>query len=274
VKFPVVLALVACLAGPARAIAAEVVRVGGTGSAVAAMERIGDVLHEAAPDTGLRVLPSLGSTGAVRAIADGAIDVAVVGRPLSADERGRGVHEREVARTLFVFAVGPGTRASGLDTEQLVAIYRGTRTTWPDGQRVRPVMRPASDADSDLVRAISPEVAAAVAEARNRPGMLLAITNTECNQLLERTPGAIGPTSLLQIRAEGRPLRALAWNGVEPTLANLEAGRYPLGKSIWIVFRENPSPGVRRLLSFLASPRGRDLLRSLGALPVDAPPVE
>jgi phosphate transport system substrate-binding protein len=135
-------------------------------------------------------------------------------------------------------------------------------------------MRPASDADSELVRAISPEVAAAVAVARDRPGMLVAVTNTECNQILERTPGAVGPTSLLQIRSEGRPLRALAWNGVEPTLANLESGRYPLGKSIWLVFREHPSAGVHRLLSFLSSPRGRELLRSLGALPVDSPPVK
>jgi phosphate transport system substrate-binding protein len=179
-----------------------------------------------------------------------------------------------VARTPFVYAVGPGTRATDLTAEQLVAIYRGARTTWPDGQRIRPVMRPSSDADSDLVQAISPEVAAAVAAARDRPGMLLAVTNTECNQLLERTPGAVGPTSLLQLRAEGRPLRALSWDGVEPTLENLETGRYPLRKSIWIAFRERPSDGVRRLLSFLSSPRGRDLLRSLGALPVDVPPVE
>jgi phosphate transport system substrate-binding protein len=274
VKFPVALALLACFAGPGRSAAAEIVRVGGTGSAVAAMERVGDALQAASPDTGLRVLPSLGSTGAVRAVEDGALDVAVVGRPLSAAERAHGMRERELARTAFVYAVGPGTRATDLTAEQLVAIYRGTRTTWQDGQRIRPVMRPASDADSELVRAISPEVAAAAAAARERPGMLLAVTNTECNQILERTPGAVGPTSLLQIRAEGRPLRALSWNGVEPTLANLESGRYPLRKSVWIVFREHPSEGVRRLLTFLSSPRGHDLLRSLGALPVDVAPGE
>jgi len=274
VKFRVALALLACLACPIRAAAAEIVRVGGTGSAVAAMERVGDALHAAAPDTGLRVLPSLGSTGAVQAVSDGAIDVAVVGRPLTAAERTHGVRERELARTPFVYAVGPGTRATDLTAEQLAAIYRGTRTTWPDGQRIRPVMRPASDADSELVLAISPEVAAAAAAARDRPGMLLAVTNTECNQILERTPGAVGPSSLLQIRAEGSPLRALSWNGVEPTLANLESGRYPLQKTIWIVFRAHPSDGVRRLLSFLSSPRGRELLRSLGALPVGSRPVE
>jgi phosphate transport system substrate-binding protein len=104
--------------------------------------------------------------------------------------------------------------------------------------------------------------------------MLLAVTNTECNQILERTPGAVGPTSLLQIRSEGRPIRALSWNGVEPTLANLEVGRYPLRKSIWIIFRDDPSTGVRRLLSFLSSPRGQELLRSLGALPVQSPAAE
>lgn len=273
-KFPAALALLACLAGPGRAAAAEIVRVGGTGSAVAAMQRVGDALHEVAPDTGLRVLPSLGSTGAIRAVSDGAIDVAVVGRALTPAEQSHGLRAREVARTPFVFAVGPATRATDLTTEQLVAIYRGTRTSWQDGQRIRPVLRPASDADSELLGAISAAVAEALREARGRPGMLLAVTNTECDQILERTPGAVGPTSLLQIRAEGRPIRALSWNGVEPTLANMESGRYPLKKSIWVVVREQPSTGVRRLLSFLSSPTGRELLRSLGASPVDASPGE
>jgi phosphate transport system substrate-binding protein len=269
-----ILALACVLAGPSAAFAEQPVRVGGTGSAVAAMGRLGSAA--ALQDAGIRVrvVPSLGSTGAIRAVADGVLEVGMSGRTLREAERALGLASREVARTPFVFAVGPRVRVSGLTTEELVAIYQGERLAWPDGQRIRPVLRPRSDADTDLLRAISPEVAAAVDAAAGRPGMLVAVTNTECNDMLARSPGSIGPSTLLQVRSESQPVRPLLWNGVEPTVENLASGRYPLVKSIHLVFRAPAGDGVRRLLAFLRSPRGTSLLRELGALPLDFSPVD
>lgn len=252
---------------PAPATTASV-RVGGTGSASAAMSRLGRAAEEGALGLRVEVLPSMGSTGAIRAVADGAIDLAVSGRPLRDAERALGVVGVEVARTPFVFAVGPRVTAPGITSADLAAMYRGTLVAWPDGQRARPVLRPPSDADTGILRAISPEVARAMEEAGRRPGMLVAVTNVECNDTIFRSPGAVGPSTLLQIRAEPHPLRALRWNGVEPTLENLETGRYPLAKSLHLVHRAPATEGVRRFLAFLASPAGRALLRDLGALPL------
>jgi phosphate transport system substrate-binding protein len=263
-----------CLALPGPGRAQEVVRVGGTGSALGAMARIGAALEAEDPGVRLRVLPSLGSTGAIDAVAQGALDVGVSGRPLRDGERGRGLVVLEVARTPFVFAVGRGAGVSGITTDELAAIYRGEKATWPSGQRIRLVLRPATDVDTALVQGISPEVAAAVAAAQSRPGMLVAVTNTECHQILARSPGSIGPTTLLQLRADPLPSSPLDWNGVAPTLENLASGRYPLAKPVYLVIRSLPTPGVRRLLAFLASPRGRALLAELGALPVDFRPLE
>ncbi len=100
------------------------------------------------------------------------------------------------------------------------------------------------------------------------------MTNVECNEILARSPGSIGPSTLLQIRSETHSLRALSWNGVEPTVENLASGRYPLAKSIRLVYRSPAPEGVRRFLAFLASPAGKALLRELGALPLDFPPPE
>ena len=97
--------------------------------------------------------------------------------------------------------------------------------------------------------------------------MLIAVTNVECNEILARSPGSVGPTSLLQLRAEPHPLRPLRWNGVEPTLENLASGRYPLAKPVHLVFRAPAGDGVRRFLAFLASPAGQALLRETGRPP-------
>jgi phosphate transport system substrate-binding protein len=215
------------------------------------------------------VLPSLGSTGAIEAVAQGALDVAVSGRALRDAESQKGLLAVEVARTPFVFAVGRGAGVSGVTTDELAAIYRGEKTTWPNGQRIRLVLRPSSDVDTGLLKGISPDMAAAVAVAQSRPGMLMATTNTECHGILARSPGSIGPTTLLQLRTEPLPDPPLDWNGVAPTLANLASGRYPLQKPIFLVFRSPAPPGARLLLAFLSSPRGRALLAELGTLSTD-----
>jgi len=260
------------VASPVRA--EEAIRVGGTGSALGALARVGVAMEKEGLGPRVRVLPSVGSTGAIEAVAEGALDVGVSGRPLRDAERGQGLLALEVARTPFVFAVGRGAGVTGITTDELAAIYRGEKLQWPNGQRIRLILRPASDVDTALLRSISPDVEAAVAAAQLRPGMLLAVTNTECHEILDRSPGSIGPTSLLQLRTEPLPTPPLSWNGVAPTLENLASGRYPLVKPIFLVVRSRPSPGVRRLLAYLSSPGGRALLRELGSLPVDFPPPE
>jgi phosphate transport system substrate-binding protein len=114
----------------------------------------------------------------------------------------------------------------------------------------------------------------AVVAALARPGMLVAITNAECNEMIERTPGAIGPTTLLQVTAEPHDLRLLAWSGVPPTLEAMRRRAYPFAKHLLIAVRRDPSPGVRRLLAFLASPAASEVLVRLGADPVPFSPVE
>jgi phosphate transport system substrate-binding protein len=262
------------LAAVPRARAAEVVRVTGTGTALGAMRRVAAAFEKASPDATVRILPSLGSSGAVKAVADGAIDLALTGRPLKADERAAGLVALPYARSPFVFAAGPRVGVAGITAEEAVRIYRGDLTTWPDGERIRLVLRPRTDVDTALVAALSPAMGAAMDAALAREGMLVAATNQDCHEILVRTPGSVGPSSLTQIVTEDPSLHALAWNGVEPTLENFAAGRYPLEKTLYAVLRTPPSPALRRFLTFLSSREARLVLREAGNLPVPLPALE
>ena len=79
-----------CAAQPALA-DGTVVRVGGTGIALAAMQQVGASLTAAEPGIRVEVLPSMGTPGGIKALAEGAIDVAVVARALKPDEKAKGV---------------------------------------------------------------------------------------------------------------------------------------------------------------------------------------
>ncbi len=248
--------------------AEEVLRVSGTGTALGAMRRLSGAFEKANPGHRVVVLPSVGSSGAVKAVAHGALDVGLSGRPLGPEEQALGLVASPYARTPFVFAVGPRSGITAITARELVRIYRGELQTWPSGERVRVVLRPRTDLDDRIVRSISANVAAAVEVAHGREGMLTAISNQECEEILTHTPGSIGPTTLTQLRTEGDTLTPLAWEGAAPTVSNLASGAYPLVKTLLVVTRTSPSPAIRRFLDFLGSPEARKILEQTGNIPV------
>jgi phosphate transport system substrate-binding protein len=249
-------------------------RASGTGSALGAMRRLAEAFARASPGDGLEIVSSLGTSGAIKAVAHGALDVGFLGRDLEPQEKALGLVALPYARTPFVFVAGPRSGVSGITAADVVRIYRGEVPTWPGGERVRLILRPRGDSDNEILRAISPGMAAAVEAAFSREGMLMAATNQECDEMAARTPGALAPTSLTQIVAEREKLEPLAWDGVAPTLANLASGAYPLEKRLLVAFRAPPRPAVRRFLAFLGSARARKILEDAGNLPLPLPSLE
>jgi phosphate transport system substrate-binding protein len=266
------LLLVLALPGPARS--GEELRLGGTGTALGTMRELAAAYMRAHPGSTVTVLPSIGSGGAIKAAAAGAIDVGLTGRRLEADERGLAVRELEYARTPLVFIAGPKVGIENLTTAELVRIYRGELERWPGGERVRLVMRPRVDVDHEHLRALSPEMAAALEAAFSREGMLSASTNQECNEIVARTPGAIGPSSLTQVITEPLPVKVLAWNGVAPTVENVARGKYPVTKPLYVIVRPAPSAAVRSFLVFLSSAEARSIIARTGNLPSRLAPLD
>ncbi len=263
-RFACALALPGALAWPACAGAADEIKIGGTGSALGPMQLLAEAYGNFDRGTKVIVLPSLGSSGGIKAVLAGAIDIGVSSRQLRDKERSRGAIALEYARTPFVFATAAATKATGINLSDLADIYRGKIRSWPDGTRIWLVMRPKDDSDSALIDAISPEVRAAVAEARERPGLLIAVTDQECAMALEKHAGSFGPSTLAVILSEKRKLRALQLNGIEPSAGALAAGIYPYYKSLYIVTTSKTSDAARKFIAFAQSQAAREILARTG----------
>src|SRR5574340_599131 len=132
--------------------AGEVIQVGGTGSALGTMRILGAAFEKNNPGVKVLVPPSIGSSGAIRAVSKGALDIGLVSRPLTEEERGLELSVIDYAKTPFVLVAWRGTAASGLDLENLARIYRGELLKWSNGERIRPVLRPANEIDTQLIR--------------------------------------------------------------------------------------------------------------------------
>ncbi|MFC5513531.1 PstS family phosphate ABC transporter substrate-binding protein [Massilia jejuensis] len=242
--------------------------IGGTGAALGTMQKLADEFKKTHPHVTVKVLPSLGSGGGIKALMAGHLTVSVSSRPITAAEKVHGIAAMELARTPFVFATGLKTPATNVTLDELAALYSGKSLHWSDGTQVRPVLRPLVDVDTQVVKDISPALAQALAEAHQRPGKNIAITDTDSADELENIPGAFGTSTLSLIMSENRRLKVLAVGGVNPTIQNASSGKYPYLKSIYLVMPANPSPVAQSFVKFIDSSSGRTVLSQMGNIPV------
>lgn len=239
-------------------------RIGGSGGPLATMPVLAEAFQKTHPQARFVIVPSLGSGGGIKALRVGAIDVALGSRPLKDTERGPDIISTEYARTPFVFAAAERLGLPGITTTELIRIYRGEQTTWPDGRPLRLVLRPKMDSDTEIAKSLSPEMSLAVNAALARDGMIIAVTDKDSADSIETIPGAIGTTTLAQINSEKRELQVLALDGVMPSLKTLAEGKYPYYKSFFVVTGPGSSPLARQFAAFLQSPAGQALLQKTG----------
>jgi phosphate transport system substrate-binding protein len=171
----------------------------------------------------------------------------------------------------LVFAVAQDAAVSEVTTAQIQGLYSGDVSRWPDNTPARPVLRPASDSDTLLLREAFPELIAAIDAAGTRRGVPTAATDQDAADMLTSIPGAFGTSTLALILAERRPLKPLPLNGIAPTPANLAAGRYPLAKNLYFVVPSSPSSLALRFLNYVRSPAARRTLEQTGHQPIEFP---
>jgi phosphate transport system substrate-binding protein len=245
--------------------AAETLRLGGTGSAIGMLQQVG-AEFTAATGVKVEVVASLGSTGAIRALADGVLDIAIPGRPLNANESAAGLRQVAVLRTAYVIATSH-FNPNGLKSAELAGIFAAEKAAWADGAPIRIILRPRSDADTALLGQLFAGMGEAIEAARRRAEVPTEATDQDNAAMAERTPGSLTGTTATQLTTEHRNLRVVPLDGVEPTLANFESGAYPFAKKLYLILRPNSAPDARRFVDFLRSPQGEKALRETETLP-------
>jgi phosphate transport system substrate-binding protein len=268
-SFTVLLAVMLCLPGGLHAAdQGEVVRIGGTGCALGGMKEVAGAFQKKHPEVTFRFAPSLGSSGGIKAVLAGALDIALSARPVSDDERKQGAISREYARTPFIFVTSHKGKKLDLTLEQLVSVYAGETKAWPDGAPLRLILRPAGDADTAYLKAMSPMMDKAVQAALSREGMVMTVTDQETADMIGRIRGGFGALTLTQVVAEKRPLTPLRVNRTTPSLRTLADGSYPYFKTFSLVIGPKTSKEAQAFLEFIDSPEGRSILTRIGNLTV------
>jgi phosphate transport system substrate-binding protein len=246
--------------------AAQQLRVGGTGSALGTMQLLMGPFAKADPErNAATIVPNLGSSGALRALHAGAIDMAVIGRPLKPEEAAAGLVGFEYGRAPFVF-VSSKPAVKNITAAAVADALSGRVIAWPDGEPLRFVMRPENDGDNTYLASFSPDIAAALKVAHKRIGLVMATTDQDAADLSERLSGSLAVNTLALILSERRKLNVLAFNGVAPSVKALADGSYPYFKPLLMVTRGAPAGAAERFITLARSAQGRAILEANGHL--------
>jgi len=244
----------------------KILTVGGTGSGLEFMRLLGKSYSGLHPEVTVKVLPSLGTAGGIRAAKTGAIDFAIASRPLKEMEK-VGLKGYFLGESPFVFAVHPATEVKDVTLAQVINIYNGSIAAWRDGNRIRRILRPYTDSDWQLMSSLSPELTKALEIAQETEGLFLAVTDTDTVSYLERVPGSFGPSTLTMILAEKRNVKILSFNGIQPGVAEPGKEKYPLVKPFYLLARADASASVDGFIDFIRSDQGRQILAQVGIMP-------
>ncbi|MBU2026507.1 MAG: substrate-binding domain-containing protein [Proteobacteria bacterium] len=261
----------AIAAGSALANPQEKLIITGTGSSIGVMKRMAEGFQKKHPNVAVDVLPSIGSTGGIKAVKEGRIDIGLSSRPLTPEERSMGIIEEPYGRTPFIFAVQELNPTNGVTLTEIEDIYAGKRRTWSDGTPIRLILRPLRDSFSVYLASINPRLKSASEKALSIPGVFVGVTDQEAAEQIEKTPGSFGITSRSLMAVEKRRIKALFVDGAAPALSNIadgvhiSAGKYPYTMTMSLVYKGDADKGaVKDFINFVFSKDGKKLLSECG----------
>lgn len=214
---------------------------------------------------------SVGSGGGMRALADGAIDIALISRPLNARERSGDLTAVPYARAPVVFAVHTSVPDRDIDAQGVLDIYAGRRTTWADGTPIVVLQRERGDSSHAAAAKVIPGFAEVDEEAWSARRWRVIYDDVGMQEALASTEGSIGLVGSGTMPPD-LAVRGLSFAGVEGTAEAVVAGHYPLFKDLAFVTRNPPDERATQLFRFVYSAEGRRVIVDHGCAPLGETP--
>lgn len=263
-----ILLFILTFSGPVNAAPVTHLIVAGSGTNLPIMRILAQEFQRSHPGISIEVPTSIGSTSGIRAAADGAIAIGLISRPLKEDEKKLGLTVVPYARTPLIIGVHQEVTEEEISYAEILAIYRGEKRTWRDGQEIIVLTREPGDSTIEVMNKQIAGFREVYEESQQAKRWATLLNDLEMDKALARTPHAIGFSDLGSLTIEAHPIKALRVNGVAPTLKNAETGVYPLLKPLYCVFQQEKLQGSgREFLDFVRSAAGAKILRQNGYLP-------
>lgn len=196
------------------------------------------------------------------------VDLGAISKTLKPEENDGSLESREVVHDALLVATHPSvTGIKNLTTEQIKDIYSGTITNWKQvgGNDAKIVLldRPEDESAKRLLRKYY-----LGNDLKSSPEAVVLRKEGELIQAIQSTPYSIGAFSLAHAISHKLSVNRLSLNGVEPTRENVKTGKYPMLRTISIVWHKNPTEATQSLIQYISSQPGINAMEQSGFISI------
>ena len=244
----------------------EKIKVGGSSEGYSVIE----VLAEAKKNDSIEInfMPSSQSSGGIRGVKDGLIDIGVISQQLTAAETSDKIKYIPIVRNLqFLITNEKVTGVKNLSTKQIQDIYSGTINNWkelggPDAEIIL-LDIPEDETEKQILR-------------KHHLGENLKITpkaiifqeDDQVIKSISSTPYSIALVANTQ-ELEEFTIQILSIDNAMPNKANVENGKYKMAQTIGIVISSQPTSVIQKFVDFISTQEAKQKLELAGYTVLD-----
>jgi phosphate transport system substrate-binding protein len=241
----------------------QTVKFSASSSTVKVLTILSKAYQEKDPTIKIESFSDTQSSGAIASLKNNIVDIAGSSNKLKPEDENGKIQYRELAQDLLIVATHNSVKdVTNLSTAQLRSIYKGDITNWKElgGPNAEIVLldRPEDESAKKLLRKyyLKKDKTTAKAIILQKEGDMI---NT-----IKSTPFAIGAFSMAASVNEQLPVNPLSLDDIAPTAENLTDGKYQMSRHLWILWHKTPKPSTQKLIDFMFSPEGSQILKEKG----------
>jgi len=250
------------------AMADTAIKVDGSTTVLPIMQKVVEAYMKAHPDVKITVSGG-GSGNGIKALLDGATDVAMASRAIEPKEldlaKTKNVAPNQIVCAIdaIVPIVNPGNKLTEITLAQLKDLYMGKITSWKDLGGDGPVVVVSRDTSSGTYETWEGLV---MKKERVFPGALMQASNGAVVQAVSKNKNALGYVGIGYLDASTKGLKV---DGVEATAENAKAKKYPISRDLYIYTNGAPAGAVKGLVDFMLGAEGQKLVKEAGFVPLN-----
>ena len=243
---------VTALAEPTHVAQGTQIKIDGSTSMVGINQALKNNFEQKFPGTSIQT-DAKGTDKGILGILTGAIDVAAISRPLTAQEQAQGLAAIPIAKDAIAIVVGQENPfRKGLTQEQIKDIFQGKITNWSQvggkDAPIKVVNRPAISGTYQTFQAL----VLGGENFGNTPNFTNLERDATTPLLQALGKNGIGYATYGQIINQ-QTVRAIAVEGLTP-----EASNYPYVRTLYYAYKNPLTPSVKDFLGYATSPTGQD----------------
>jgi len=244
----------------------ENITIRGSTTVLPIAQKVAEVYMEDHPNVFISVSGG-GSSVGIQSVGEGIAEIGMASRDLKDEEKSRYPNLKPIVIAKDAIIVHPDNPITTLTLEQIRGIYNGTYTNWkevggPD-QEIVVINRDSASGTREFFweHVMHKDDFVATAIEKNSNGAV--------KQTVSQTPNAIGYVGLGYLDSSVKAIK-IKMNGaeIEPTVANVLNGTYPIARSLYMITNGEPKGLVKDFIAFVLSEEGQRIVEEEGFVPI------